>query len=192
MNKFITQSLVPYFSIFIFLITSIQILNGQSCSDGLMNGDEVGVDCGGPLCSPCPCTESKLLLQQNSYQTEFHRNTSDWVRLRNDVELKSGSHTAFSAMNFVELSPTFEVKQGSEALFTIDNCVGQSEQNIIDPALLSENEDCGTLFPEASIIGTPCTGTNSPVTIRVYLHIIHEDDGSGGLSSQDVATVKAK
>jgi hypothetical protein len=156
-----------------------------------MNGDEVGVDCGGPVCSPCPCTESKLLLQQNSYQTEFHRNTSDWVRLRNDVELEAGSHAAFSAMNFVELSPTFEVKQGSEALFTIDNCVGLSEQNIIDPALLSENEDCGTLFPEASIIGTPCAGTNSPVTIRVYLHIIHEDDGSGGLASQDVATVKA-
>ena len=35
-----------------------------SCSDGLANGAETGVDCGGPLCPPCPssdCTNSRAL-----------------------------------------------------------------------------------------------------------------------------------
>ncbi|MEM7575512.1 MAG: M12 family metallo-peptidase, partial [Bacteroidota bacterium] len=27
----------------------------QTCDDGLLNGTEVGVDCGGPLCAPCNC-----------------------------------------------------------------------------------------------------------------------------------------
>jgi endoglucanase len=27
---------------------------GPTCSDGIMNGDETGVDCGGTSCSPCP------------------------------------------------------------------------------------------------------------------------------------------
>jgi hypothetical protein len=25
-----------------------------SCSDGVRNGNEAGVDCGGPNCGPCP------------------------------------------------------------------------------------------------------------------------------------------
>ncbi|MCB0584535.1 MAG: VCBS repeat-containing protein, partial [Phaeodactylibacter sp.] len=27
----------------------------ETCSDGIQNGDETGVDCGGALCQPCPC-----------------------------------------------------------------------------------------------------------------------------------------
>ena len=27
----------------------------QTCTDGVQNGDETGVDCGGALCPPCPC-----------------------------------------------------------------------------------------------------------------------------------------
>ena len=33
-----------------------------TCDDGIQNGDETGVDCGGPDCAPCPCFENELLL----------------------------------------------------------------------------------------------------------------------------------
>lgn len=31
-----------------------------TCDDGVMNGSETGVDCGGPDCEPCPCSNSEI------------------------------------------------------------------------------------------------------------------------------------
>ena len=31
-----------------------------TCTDGIQNGQETGVDCGGPSCSPCPCNGSNI------------------------------------------------------------------------------------------------------------------------------------
>ncbi|MCB0704084.1 MAG: zinc-dependent metalloprotease [Saprospiraceae bacterium] len=33
-----------------------------TCSDGIQNGDETGVDCGGSSCAPCPCTGENVTL----------------------------------------------------------------------------------------------------------------------------------
>jgi hypothetical protein len=35
---------------------------GPSCNDGIQNGSETGVDCGGPDCDPCPCLENGMTL----------------------------------------------------------------------------------------------------------------------------------
>ena len=34
----------------------INTSSGSSCTDGIKNGQETGVDCGGPTCPPCPAT----------------------------------------------------------------------------------------------------------------------------------------
>ena len=36
-----------------------------TCSDGVQNGDETGVDCGGSSCAPCPCTGPSVTLTIN-------------------------------------------------------------------------------------------------------------------------------
>lgn len=36
-----------------------------TCSDGVQNGDETGVDCGGSNCAPCPCTGPSVTLTIN-------------------------------------------------------------------------------------------------------------------------------
>ncbi|MBV6653223.1 MAG: zinc metalloprotease, partial [Mameliella sp.] len=33
-----------------------------TCDDGIQNGDEEGVDCGGSVCAPCPCNQPDLAL----------------------------------------------------------------------------------------------------------------------------------
>ncbi|TXB63477.1 M43 family zinc metalloprotease [Phaeodactylibacter luteus] len=33
-----------------------------TCNDGIQNGDETGVDCGGSSCAPCPCNDADLAL----------------------------------------------------------------------------------------------------------------------------------
>ncbi len=43
-----------------------------SCDDGIQNGDETGVDCGGSTCAPCPCNDNALTLTitLDNYPTE--------------------------------------------------------------------------------------------------------------------------
>jgi len=38
---------------------------GPSCTDGIQNGDETGIDCGGPDCPACPCNGTGLDLTIN-------------------------------------------------------------------------------------------------------------------------------
>ncbi len=40
--------------------------NCDSCTDGVKNGNESGVDCGGSLCGPCPCTQGNATLTYNN------------------------------------------------------------------------------------------------------------------------------
>ncbi len=47
-----------------FCLTDNGVCIFYSCTDGIMNGQETGVDCGGPLCDPCE-TCSDGLLNQN-------------------------------------------------------------------------------------------------------------------------------
>lgn len=48
------------FTIYIDNITAVAgaALGGPTCSDGVMNGNETGVDCGGPDCPACPASPS--------------------------------------------------------------------------------------------------------------------------------------
>ena len=36
-----------------------------TCTDGIMNGDETGIDCGGSVCDPCPCLGNEVTLTIN-------------------------------------------------------------------------------------------------------------------------------
>ena len=42
-----------------------------TCSDGIQNGSETGVDCGGPDCAPCPpCTDVTVTINLDNYPEE--------------------------------------------------------------------------------------------------------------------------
>ena len=51
-----------------------------SCDDGIQNGDETGVDCGGPNCAPCPCEGVSVSL---SIRLDNYPEETSW-------EIKSG------------------------------------------------------------------------------------------------------
>lgn len=53
-------------------ITAVKyVASGPTCSDGMKNGDETGVDCGGTSCSPCP------VIPTTAPTTPPTRNTAD-------------------------------------------------------------------------------------------------------------------
>src|SRR3569832_642419 len=55
--KILYSFLIVWFISFTFISCSKKSESGATCSDGIKNGDETGVDCGGS-CVPCPtCNE---------------------------------------------------------------------------------------------------------------------------------------
>lgn len=59
-----------------------------SCSDGVQNGSETGVDCGGPDCAPCPCagTDVTVIIVLDNYPEE----TSWFIRNSSGSTVASG------------------------------------------------------------------------------------------------------
>ncbi len=49
-----------------FIVSTTGTGGGPTCSDGIQNGNETGVDCGGPDCSPCPTCNDGI---QNGNET---------------------------------------------------------------------------------------------------------------------------
>ena len=76
--------------------------SGSSCSDGVQNGDETGVDCGGPDCAPCSsgCQENELTL---TIITDDYPGETTW-ELRNDAGsvVASGGPYAQSGTTYTE------------------------------------------------------------------------------------------
>jgi subtilisin family serine protease len=61
-----------------------------TCSDGILNGDEIGVDCGGPDCPACPCNNNlTLTIVLDNYPEE----TSWDIRDANNTIWASGSYS---------------------------------------------------------------------------------------------------
>eukprot|EP00750_Incisomonas_marina_P000654 INCI10450.2.p1 GENE.INCI10450.2~~INCI10450.2.p1 ORF type:complete len:3195 (-),score=394.60 INCI10450.2:2128-11712(-) len=52
-----------------------------TCSDGLLNGDEEGLDCGGPNCTECSC-----------FDNELNRDEVDWVNGTNTGDIDGESN----------------------------------------------------------------------------------------------------
>ncbi len=51
----------------------------ETCTDGLINGDETDVDCGGGLCAPCECNNNEVIVEINldNYPGETSWNITD-------------------------------------------------------------------------------------------------------------------
>ena len=62
------------FILFILVMSFLQITNAQTCTDGIQNGAETGIDCGG-LCIPCVTTQDcggAIPLCQNNNNLPAH------------------------------------------------------------------------------------------------------------------------
>jgi len=79
----------------------------SSCTDGVQNGQETGVDCGGPNCAPCPCagTNIDIIITFDNYPEE-----TSWV-LTNSAGATVGSGGTYDS-------------QADGSTITINGCLG--------------------------------------------------------------------
>ncbi len=90
-----------------------------TCDDGIQNGDEEGVDCGGTSCTPCPCYGStvNLSLQLDQYATE-----TSWT-LKNAAGTTLYSGSGYN-QSFANIAQTFSLPAASGYQFTINDSYG--------------------------------------------------------------------
>ena len=128
---------------------------GPTCTDGIMNGNETGVDCGGPDCGPCPTCDDGV---QNGLETGVDcggpdclpcetvcgENTTDVEVCIDNVCADAGSNVCVPIFfgNFTELGGfQFELNYPSGNLTFIEANAGTS----LGPILQVGNPSAGRL-----------------------------------------------
>jgi len=132
---------------FVLIFFSTNLYSSESCSntctDGIMNGQETGVDCGGPDCPPCYCTDKRLHLDDYNTDDNFVRSANEWILLDENVMLQSNSNITFKAAECINIDKNFEIELGSETLLTIEDCIEPDPYPFSSSSLLSR-DNCGT------------------------------------------------
>ena len=93
----------------------------NTCGDGIKNGLEEFVDCGGPYCTPCNnCPYPTAYLSNQPIQADLNLKTSDWII--SDGVVPSNGDIILKAGNCVGFDKDFEVINGATLKVYIDGC----------------------------------------------------------------------
>ncbi len=90
-----------------------------TCDDGVQNGDEEGVDCGGSSCAPCPCYENQIAfsLRLDNFPTE-----TSWT-LKNSAGVNLYSGGGYNQASGL-VNQTFNLPPATGYQFTINDSYG--------------------------------------------------------------------
>ena len=98
-------------------------INCGNCDDGIQNGSETGIDCGGPLCSPCPCTQTGMIAYEDEMIPDptFER-TNSRIEVKGVVSTEDNSQVnLYTGVKF-EIFDQFETGQNAVFSVTIEDC----------------------------------------------------------------------
>lgn len=91
----------------------------NNCTDGLQNGDETGVDCGGSSCQPCDC-------EQEYYVADYLHVENQYIHVREEI-LSTGyvpdnKEVNYKAGTSIKMDVGFEVVEGAVYHAIIEEC----------------------------------------------------------------------
>ena len=103
------------------VIDPFNACSGALCGDGVQNGDELGVDCGGAFCGPCgTCPLQKhynnTIITDGTDETTNHRITSNGT-------VETDGNVLLNAKDYIELSGNFTIPSHSNVEIKIQNCI---------------------------------------------------------------------
>lgn len=91
-----------------------------SCVDGILNGDEEYVDCGGTFCVPCSTCEDEKTVNANLITNDLSFNANQWIEIKGTVA--SGLTVDVNAGEYILMKPQFEVSINSVFNAFIQDC----------------------------------------------------------------------
>lgn len=92
----------------------------SSCDDGILNGDETEVDCGGTLCGQCDCDSNTVYT--SDINKDENRHAPSWIRTSGPVTVKAIADVNFVAKDYILLNPSFEIRKGSQTVMRTQGC----------------------------------------------------------------------
>lgn len=92
----------------------------SSCEDGIISGDETGVDCGGSICPICDCDPS--FVYRSNINTDVTRHANAWIRTSGTVKISGSADVNLVARNYVLFNPGFEILKGSNTVISTQAC----------------------------------------------------------------------
>ena len=97
-----------------------------SCSDGIQNGDEEGIDCGGS-CTPCAqeCQFDNYTFSNESNNSSDASNLVVRQRISSNgtVQIASGENFVWQAGETIEINPGFSIDSGASVVMKTDECL---------------------------------------------------------------------
>jgi hypothetical protein len=133
-----------------------------TCNDGIMNGDEIGIDCGGTDCQPCPSDEELVI---GVWQQLTH--TEGSLDHRKEYKVDDVFYEFKANLDFKGLSVTYN--QTGKSLFTgdylIEPSVGEITRKIKNQNLFFRYELTETTL---KLINTGTTGQDE---IQTFIKI---------------------
>lgn len=148
-----TRKIYILTSFILLLCYSCEKENPASCSDGLLNGTEVGIDCGGD-CDPCE-VEMEAVELVGVWQQYFHEEDGNDLREFYNVDdvfyqfAMNGAFNGLTVQNDAEIKTIFDgtfVHDESQNILTIDNgWVNQYDVSYENSNLVLQKELKGVL-----------------------------------------------
>ncbi len=97
-----------------------QAANCPTCTDGIQNGEETDIDCGGPFCAPCTGCESTEIIDVNLISGPSTFQANDWIQSSGTIA--PNLSVEMNAGQYIELLPEFEVSMQSIFTAYIQDC----------------------------------------------------------------------
>lgn len=91
-----------------------------SCFDGIKNGDELYVDCGGSYCAPCDECQINLALNANYIEDNILFRASDYIEIKGTID--EDLSVVLQAEEEILLKPHFEVSINTVFHAYIEDC----------------------------------------------------------------------
>jgi hypothetical protein len=98
----------------------------STCYDGIQNGDEEGIDCGGP-CEPCmqDCQTDNFTFSNESNHSSVPSHLVVRNRISSDgtVQINSGANIVWQAGETIEIGAGFSVAEGASVIMKTEECL---------------------------------------------------------------------
>lgn len=157
-----------------------------TCSDGIMNGLETGIDCGGPDCPHCPCTDNNLELSNYETDTDLSRKASEQIVLSNETMFNSNSNINLTAGQKISVKKPFKIETGGNLFLSTENCEQPFSLPPGDPNSIIDN-DCGVGLEQCSLGTDECDPNRPDLILRLNIFTIRDDNGQGGTHPNTLA-----
>ena len=93
----------------------------DTCTDGILNGSEEYIDCGGGSCVPCDmCPFDEVTISERPMPNDLSIRAGHWVK--SDGLISSTGDVTIKAATYVELMSGFELLSGGQLLIGIEGC----------------------------------------------------------------------